>query len=199
VRRTSGWGHGSAIDTTARRDRSSRSTETTSRSDPSQTGDPAWTTFRGGPPVTGTIHTQPASANATCSPFGEITGVVSSQYGAGSRPAVSLDTSEDAMSRTQTSEVSRSWTNAASVPSAETECERGRSVAATASSRQKGGCGSPRRVGVGKPPNSSLPIHGERGSAAMTLLDPLQRGADEPADGGEIVAAFLDHDGRQAE
>ena len=77
--------------------------------------------------------------------------------------------------------------------------ERGRSVAAIASSRQCGGLGSPRRVGVGTPPYSSLPIHTRNGSGTrQPLLQTFERGEHEPADRREIVATFLHDDRRES-
>src|SRR5207244_1270676 len=142
---------------------------------------------------------QPPPPYATRPPSGETTGVVSSQYGAGSRPAVRRLTPPSSRSSSQTSEVSRSWMKATARPSLPIEIDRGRSVAAIASSRQCGGLGSPRRVGVGTPPYSSLPIQTDSGSGMQPLLDSLERREHEPADRREIVAALLHDDGRQTE
>ena len=118
---------------------------------------------------------------------------MSSQYGIGSRPVVSRRNAPSAMSSSHTSDVSRSWMKAIERPSAESASDRGRSVAAIASSRQCGGAAGPRRVGVGTPPYSSVPIQTESGSGipVSSLLEALQRGEHEPADRGEIVATFL--------
>src|SRR5688572_25196410 len=107
-------------------------------------------------------------------------------------------TSRFARSRSQTSDVSRSWMNAMRSPVGEGARERARSVAAIASSVHCDAVGASRRVGVGTPPNSSFPIHSSTGSGTHSLLDPLQCGEDEAAQGGEMVTALLHEDGREA-
>ena len=181
--RTSRRGHGSSTSTTARREVSSRSMETTSVFSSSQTGLPASSSRLGGPPSIETSHTAPWSAYATVRPSGETAGVVSSQYGIGSRPVVSrcatapcvkltLGVSSTASSSVQRSEVSRSWMKASVRPSGASARLRGRSVAAIASRRQCGGGFDSRFVGVGTPPYSSLPIQTSSGSGTSRRSRP---------------------------
>ena len=91
--------------------------------------------------------------------------------------------------------------NATRRPSAEIDGVRGRSVAQTASSRQCGGSGLPRRSGVGTPPYSSVPTHSDSAFTrpSRLRLDALERGEHEPADRREIVATLLHDHGRQPE
>src|SRR5688572_28358739 len=102
-------------------------------------------------------------------------------------------------SRSQTSDVSRSWMNAIRSPAGEGARERARSVAAIASRVHCEAVGASRRVGVGTPPNSSFPIQLSTGSGTHSLLDPLQCGEDEAAQGGEMVIALLHEDRRKAQ
>ena len=127
-------------------------------------------------------------------------GSVSSQYGIGSRPVVRRcgGHASPSSSSSQTSDVSRSWMNTAVRPSAPIVSDRGRSVAATASSRQLGGGFRSSRAGRGTPSTSSLPSHTSSGSGIpMAFLESLQRREHEPADRGEIVPALLYDDDRQ--
>ena len=165
-------------------------------------GAPPSTSFRGGPPSVETSQTWPWSAYATCEPSGERRGSVSSQYGIGSRPVVSRRGSRSARSSSQTSDVSRSWMKTQVRPSAPSVSERGRSVAAIASSRQCGGGFRSLRGCEGAPSTSSFPIQIPNGSGThaflLALLEALERGEHEPADRREIVPTLLhDHHGKR--
>ena len=90
---TSGCGHGSSSETTASRLRVSRSTETTRRSSPEPHRAPGLddlagrTARRSDDPDLAVVGERDLRSRS-----GEIVGVVSSQYGIGSRPVVSRDT-----------------------------------------------------------------------------------------------------------
>ena len=83
-------------------------------------------------------------------------------------------------------------------PSASSVSERGRSVAATASSRQCGGGFRSLRGCEGTPSTSSFPSQTSSGSGidSKPFLESLQRCEHEPADRVEIVPAFLHDDDR---
>src|SRR3954454_19689421 len=88
-------------------------------------------------------------------------------------------------------------------PSALRLSERGRAVCAIASRRQCGGGGTSTRSGTGMPARSSLPIQ-IRSSASesgtrRSFLHAGERLRHQRADRGQVVAALLDEDGRQAE
>src|SRR6185436_20364859 len=105
--------------------------------------------------------------------------------------------------RTWRSEVSRSSMKTAVRPSGPTVSERGRTSWAIASSRQSAGGGTSLRSGTGIPPRSSLPIHmrstGSGSGTRRSLLDPGERLSHQGPDRGQVVAALLHEDGRQAE
>ena len=87
---------------------------------------------------------------------------------------------------------------------ATTTRSRGRSVAATASSRQCGGGGTSARGGMGIPPRArSRRSASGRGPRCRRghppSSNPSEQRADERPERREVVAAFLDEHGRQAE
>src|SRR5215217_7618618 len=136
-------------------------------------------------------------------PSGERRGSRSSQKAVSSRPVVSRSGAAPGASRSSryTSDVSRSSTNTARRPSAPTVRDRGRSVAAIASSRQCGGGSRSLRGGTGIPCRSSLPIQicSSGSGTRRSFLDPGERLAPQGADRGQVVAAVLDEDGGDAE